>query len=169
MSQEFTNHTKVAAKEGFFVGARGNEIGVINKDRAFTLGDTTIETTDRIKKVAKVALGAADTGGGVLSWQNPEGEAIIITRVLIDVTTKATAACTIDVGTTATNGTTSSDNLVDGADIHTAVGVFDNIDNAGTNGKSKQKLAADKWVTGSRASGAAAGTVGFAYIEYVII
>lgn len=119
-------------------------------------------------KVAKVALGAADTGGGVLAWQNPEAGSIIVQRVLIDVTTAATGACTIDVGTTAVSATTLSDNLIDGADIGTAAGVFDNITDKGSNGKSKQKLAAGKWVTGSKASGAAAGTVGFAFIEYVV-
>lgn len=128
-----------------------------------------LDDDSQVVKVAKVSLGAADTGGGVFSWQNPEGKAIIVQRVLVDVTTAATGACTIDVGTTATNATTSSDNLIDGADIGTATGVFDNYDNSGTNGKTKQKLADGKWVTGSRASGAAAGTAGFAYIEYVVI
>lgn len=137
-------------------------------------GSLDVDSSEEINapglvKVAKVALGALDTGGGVLAWQNPEGAAIVIQRILLDVTTKATGACTIDVGTTATNATTSSDNLIDGKDIHTAAGVFDNFDDAGDNGKSKQRLASGKWVTGSKASGAAAGTVGFAYIEYVVI
>jgi hypothetical protein len=44
--------------------------------------------------------------------------------------------------------------------------VKDNLGDAGTNGKTRQKLAAGKWVTGSVASGAAAGLVGFAYIHY---
>lgn len=126
-------------------------------------------TTERAVKVARVALGATDTGGGVLAWQNPETSSIIITRIELDVTTKATAACTVDVGTTATNATTSSDNLVDGLDVGTAAGTFNNIDDKGTNGKSHQKLASGKWVTGSRASGAATGLVGYAYIHYFII
>lgn len=126
-------------------------------------------TFDRSTKIAKVALGAADTGGGVLSWQNPEAVSIIITRIVLDVTTAATAACTIDVGTTATNATTSVDNLIDGLDINAAAGVFDNITDKGTNGKARQKLAAGKWVTGSKASGAAAGTVGSAYIHYSLV
>jgi len=116
--------------------------------------------------IAKVALAALDTGGGVLAWQNPEAVSIIIDRIEFDVTTKSTAASTVDVGTTATNATTSSDNLMDGLDVGTAAGVFDNLGDAGTNGKAKQKLAAGKWVTASKASGACAGLVGYAYIHY---
>ena len=125
-------------------------------------------TYDRSPKMAKVALAALDTGGGVFAWANPEAVSILITRVLLDITTKATAACTVDVGTTATSATTSSDNLLDGVDVGTAAGLFGSINEAGTNGKSRQKLAAGKWVTGSMASGAAAGLVGSAYIEYYL-
>ena len=123
-------------------------------------------TFDRLVKIARVALTALDTGGGVAAWANPEAGSIIINRVEIDVTTKATAACTVDIGTTATNATTSSDNLIDGLDTGTAVITADNITDKGTNGKSRQKLATGKWVTASMASGAAAGTVGFLYIFY---
>jgi hypothetical protein len=121
---------------------------------------------DRTVKVARVALAEVDTAGGVFAWANPEATSIIVTRVVLDVTTAATGACTIDVGTTATSATTLSDNLIDGLDINAAAGVFDNITDKGTNGKARQKLAAGKWVTGSKASGASAGTVGFAYIHY---
>lgn len=116
--------------------------------------------------IAKIALGVADTGGGVLSWVNPHSYAIVINRIEIDVTTKTTGACTADFGITATNATTSNDGLIDGLDIGTATGLFDNITDKGTNGKSRQKLAVGSWVTGSKASGAAAGLVGFVYIHY---
>lgn len=119
-----------------------------------------------VPQIAKVALAALDTGGGVLSWQNPEGVAIIIQRVELDTSVVATAACTIDVGTTASSATTTSDNLIDGLDVNAALGTFDNITDKGTNGKSRQKLAAGKWVTGTKASGAAAGLAGYAYIHY---
>lgn len=128
-----------------------------------------LASADRVTKVAKVALGAADTGGGVLAWVNPEIASIIITRIVLDITTKSTVACTIDVGATATSATTTIDNLIDGLDINTAAGVFDNFEDQGTNGTSRQKLASGKWITASKATGAAAGTVGFAYIHYVVL
>lgn len=124
---------------------------------------------DRLPKTAKVALAAVDTGGGVFSWANPESSNILISRVMIDVTTAATAACTIDVGHTATSATTSSDTLLDGLDVNSAAGVFDNITNAGTNGKAVQRLASGKWITASKASGATAGIVGYAYITYHVV
>lgn len=129
-----------------------------------------IKYADRMTKVVKVALAALDTGGGVLAWQNSEeGASIIVTRIILDITTKATAACTLDAGTTATSAATSSDNLIDGLDANAAIGTFDNLSNAGTNGKARQKLADGKWVTISKATGAAAGIVGYAYIEYIVV
>ena len=125
-------------------------------------------TFDRGVKVAKVALGHADTGGGIFAWANPEAGTILIPRVIINVTTIATSACSISVGTTASSATTSSANLIDTLDVHSATGTFDNITDASTNGKARQRLAAGKWVTASVASGASAGLVGSLYIEYIV-
>jgi len=118
--------------------------------------------------IARVALGVLDTGGGVLAWQNPEAVAIVIDRVELDVTTISTGAGTLSVGTTAVSAATLSANLIDGLDVHVA-GLYDNIGDAGTLGKAKQKLAVGKWLTGSKASGAMAGLAGYAYIHYHII
>ena len=98
-----------------------------------------------------------------------KGASIIVTGLVLDVTTASTGACTLDCGTTATSATTKIDNLIDGLDVNAAAGVFDNITDKGTNGVSRQKLASAKWVTGSVASGASAGIVGFAYIRYIVI
>jgi hypothetical protein len=122
-----------------------------------------------VPRVAKVALAAVDTAGGLFAWQNPEAGAIAIKRVFLDVTTKTAAAATADVGTTATSAATLSDNLIDGLDINAATGLFGNLGNPGTNGKTSQRLASGKWVTGSIASGASAGIVGSAYVEYVVL
>jgi hypothetical protein len=118
---------------------------------------------DRGTKTARIPLTAADTGGGLFAWQNPEAGAILIKRILTN------GACTADIGTTTVDATTSSDNLIDGISLASSAKVVDNLDDTdnGTNGKTKQKLAAGKWVTGSAASGASAGLVGFAYIEYI--
>lgn len=118
------------------------------------------------KGAYKAALGAADAAGGVLSLANPEGVDIIVTRLVLDVTTAASAACTVDAGIAA-NGTTSSDNLIDGCDVNAAAGVFDNTKNVGSNGKGVQKWSPSQYLTISKASGAAAGLAGSAYVEYV--
>lgn len=146
------------------------QLGVKVTSTAAELNKSTLlASADRIEKIAKVALGVADTAGGVLSWANPEASAIIIDKIVVDVTTVSTGACTMDFGTTAVSATTTSDNLIDALDTNSAIITADNITDKGTNGKSRQKLASGKWVTGSKASGAAAGTVGFAYIHYTVI
>ena len=120
-------------------------------------------------KCAKVALGSDDTPGGILRWQNPESNPIVVVRIVIDRTAGSTGACTADFGATA-NGMTSSDNLMDGVDVGAVPGIEDNIDDKGTNGKARQRLdapsGATNYVTGSTATGAAAGLVGNAYIFY---
>lgn len=116
----------------------------------------------------KAPLAAVATDGGVLAWKNPEPGAILVTRLILDVTTTATGACTLDAGTAA-DGTTSNDGLLDGVDVGTAAGVFDNLGNAGSNGRARQRLAAGSYVTVSQASGAVAGLVGSALIAYVVL
>ena len=118
------------------------------------------------EKTVKIALIAADTAGAALAWQNPEAGAILVTGVVVDVTTKSTGAGTLSIGTAA-NGTTSAANLIDTLDVGTAAGLFDNNTDKGTNGKTRQKLAAGQYITGSRASGALAGLAGNAYITYI--
>jgi hypothetical protein len=112
----------------------------------------------------KVALGHADTAGGVLSLANPEGIDLIVTKLVIDVTTAATAACTVDAGIAA-NGTTSADNLIDGQDVNAASGAFGSP--SGSNGKSAKFWKSTEYLNISKASGAAAGLAGYAYIEYI--
>jgi len=135
-------------------------------------GGLVIEQAAERIRFERVALGVADTAGGVLAWQNPEDAAIIVLRLALDITTKTTGACTLDCGPAA-NGTTLNATLIDGLDANAATGVFDNIEDAGATGKSTAKLAANgggtDWVTGSKASGAAAGLVGYAYIYYLVI
>jgi len=118
------------------------------------------------KGAYKAALGVADTGGGVLSLLNPEGVDLIITRLVLDVTTKATAACTLDAGVAAA-ATTSNDTLINGIDVNAAAGVFGNIDDKAGNGQAVIRWESDYYLTISMASGAAAGLVGNAYIEYI--
>jgi len=131
-------------------------------------GTNASSKVNRLIQCERVALAALDTAGGVLAWANPTGSSIIVNRIIFDVTTKSTGACTIDVGVAA-DGTTSNDTLMDGLDIGTAAGVFDNVENQGTNGVGAVKLTSTKYITASKATGAAAGTVGFAYIYYHII
>jgi hypothetical protein len=140
--------------------ATGAEVNVLDVS-----ANSAADTTSVVYR-AKVALAAVDTAGGVFAWQNPTGAAIIVDRVVLDVTTVATGACTVDVGMTPTSAVTSADNLIDGVDVNAATGLFSNLSAPGTNGTEEQKVAAGKWVTASKATGASAGIVGSATILY---
>lgn len=116
--------------------------------------------------LARVALTAATVtdGGAVLSVANPEGIDLLITRFILNVTTQSSGAATVDAGIAA-NGTTSNDTLIDGKSVATA-GVFDNIEDQGTNGKSTVKWGASQYLTVT-ASATVAGLVGEALIQYI--
>lgn len=136
---------------------------------AVALASGALNPLDRAIKCDVVAIsGAALQAANLTLWTAP-ADAIIL-RVLLDVTTVATAACTVDIGYTATTATTSSDTLLDGVDVNAAVALFDSMNaalDAGANAKA-QKAASGKWITADSASGDATGLVANAYIFYVL-
>lgn len=119
---------------------------------------------DKVFAIERVALAAVDTAGGFFAWL--PGFACIVGPVIVHMTTKTTGASTIDVGIAA-NVTTLSDTLIDGLNGTAAAGAFSSIDSKGTNGAAFRACGATEAVTGSIASGASAGIVGFAYIPYI--
>lgn len=114
----------------------------------------------------KVALTAATTTavGGVLKLLNPESVDLIITKLILDIITPSTGAATVDAGVD-DDGATNSDTLIDGKSVATA-GVFDNIEDQGTNGRSSVKWPAGYYLV-ITASATTAGMVGNAYINYI--
>jgi hypothetical protein len=164
-----------------------NFSGPINADAGFMINGTQITSTaaeinaiataggalhpvSRIIKCDVVSVsGAALQAANLTLWTAPA--ASIILRVLFDITTVATGACTIDIGYTATSATTSSDTLLDGIDANAAIALFDSGNAAldsGANAKA-QKAASGKWITADSASGDATGMVANAYIFYVLV
>jgi len=104
------------------------------------------------------SLTASDAAGGVFSVENTFGSDMVILRVVLQVTTGASGACTLDVGTAA-DGTTSANTLITGVNVADA-GIFDNIADKGASGTSRLKFASGAFVNASMASGATAGIVG---------
>lgn len=129
------------------------------------------------KGVLQMASGALTSGNAnayAFAWQNPEAGAIIIQRVILDITTAGgTGSSVIDVGR-ASSATTNSDNLLDGVDANAAA-VSDSCDStmAGTNGRSIVKLDAkggtNDYITGRILVANAASLVGKYYIFYMTI
>jgi len=121
-------------------------------------------------KIAVVSLAGGAANAFAFAWQNPETVAILVQRVLVDRDTAGgTATAVIDIGTAA-DATTGSNNLIDGLDAN-ATGLADNISDAGSSGKARQKLDAKDggtdYITGQILVEAAASLAGKVYIEYV--
>jgi hypothetical protein len=136
-----------------------------------TLGDgvalSILNDRQVITEVVAIS-GAALHAANLTLWTAP-AKAIIL-RVLLDVTTVATGACTVDIGYTASTATTSSDTLLDGVDVNAATVLFDSMNAAldsGANAKA-QLAASGKWITADEASGDATGLVANAYIQYYL-
>jgi hypothetical protein len=158
----------VAFNEQVFLGATqltatGAEINAIAD------ADGALHPVDRMVKCDVVAIsGAALQAANLTLWTAPA--ASIVLSVLLDVTTVATGACTVDIGYTAVSATTSSDTFLDGVDVNAAIALFDSGNHAldtGANAKA-QKAASGKWITADSASGDATGLVANAYIFYVL-
>lgn len=126
-----------------------------------------ISVSRGVRVDAYTFTGAELRAANLTAWTAPE--AAIILRATLDITTVATAACTVDVGYTATSATTSSDTLLDGVDANAAIAVFDSMNaalDAGANAKA-QKAAAGKWITIDEASGDATGMVATLWVEWM--
>ena len=104
------------------------------------------------------SLTASDAAGGVFSVENTYGTDLVILRVVLQVTTGTSGACTLDIGTAA-DGTTSAATLIAGLDVADA-GVYDNIADKGSSGTSRLKFGSGGFVNASMKTGATAGIVG---------
>jgi len=104
----------------------------------------------------------------VASLKNPWGIDVVITRCLVNVTTIATAAATVDIGVAA-DAVTSNDGLLDGLDVHGGTGVFDNLNDTdnGTNGKLMKLWPAGTYLNVGKAGGNVTGLVGKVLIQAV--
>lgn len=121
-------------------------------------------------KLVSMALTAGAADSIAFAWQNPESTAILVQRVLVDLTTAGgTATAVIDIGPT-TSATGTSNALIDGLDVN-QTGLFDNIDDQGTGGAATARLDAmggtTDYITGKILVEAASALVGNVYIEYV--
>lgn len=124
------------------------------------------------RRVKRVALVGGLANAIAFAWQNPEDKAILVTKVLVDETTAGgTATAVLDIGVVA-DAVSTADTLIDGMDAN-AVGLYDNITDKGTNGKSRQKMDAmdgtNDYITGKILVANASALAGYAYIEYILV
>jgi len=119
-------------------------------------------------KWVKVDLAGGSANDFAFAWQNPESSKIIVDRVILRVTTAGGSGATMDIGV-AGDATTNGDDLIDGVDISSA-GIFDNISDGGTNGKSRQvvdeKGGTNDYITGQILGADSPNLAGSVYIHY---
>lgn len=108
---------------------------------------------------------ASTAGGGIVSQANPEGEDLIITRLVCDRQVKSSGAATVDIGV-GSSATTSYDNLIDGMAAGATEAIHDNVTDGGTNGKARQIWESDGFLTMSGGA-TTAGLKGNLYVEYL--
>jgi len=135
--------------------------GVLQIKEAGTSKSNGIQRDDMGKTAGfwiQGSLTASDSAGGVFSEENTYGSDLVITRVILQVTTGASGACTLDIGTAA-DATTSGNNLITAVDVADA-GIFDNIADKGASGTSRLKFGSGGFCNGSLDAGATAGIVG---------
>ena len=109
----------------------------------------------------QVAVEDSTTSGQILAIQNPNPYPVIVELTEVYIKAIPDGACSLDIGV-AVDGSTSSDNLMDGIALHTAPvnTVYNNIEDPGTNGKYGQYCPAGYYVTATVASGDAEGFEG---------
>ena len=114
----------------------------------------------------KGSLTASDAAGGVFSEENSYGSDLVVLRVVIMVSTGASdSSVRVDIGTAA-NATTSADTLIDNLNV-SDIGLYDNLDDKGTNGNTVLKWGNNQFINASRAAGATSGLVGTYAIQVI--
>ena len=126
----------------------------------------------RAFKVAKVALTAGVANAFAFAWQNPESNAVLVTRVIVDITTAGgTATAVMDVGVVA-NATSTAADIFNDIDLNSAA-ISDNLLVAGTGQGGVHKLdengGTTPYITGKILTEKAEALVGNVYIIYTEI
>lgn len=115
------------------------------------------------------ALAAGLVNTYAFTWQNPESVAVLVERVIIDITTAGgTATAILDVGVVA-NATSTAADIVNDLDLD-ATGICDHmlVAGAGLGGVHKvdENGGTNDWITGKIITEAASSLVGKYYIQY---
>lgn len=133
----------------------------LNQTSPNSVAPNVIGTESFLVKLALASL--ADSGAVVASIANPFGESVIIEQAILDITTVATGASTLDIGPAA-DEETASDTLFDGLNANAATGSFSSHVSGGTNGLGSRKWTSSQYVTVKDASGSPVGLVGALYL-----
>ena len=137
-----------------------------------TGGIYTQPTDIKTLKIAKVVFTNGAANAVAFAWQNPETNKILVVRVVVDVTTAATLAATLNIGVSADAVTDASDIMA--AFPINAIAVKDHLTVAAGIGKGgvyklDEKDGTTDYITGTIKAQNSATTVANIYIQYIEI
>jgi hypothetical protein len=140
-------------------------------DGELLAGADELNDAGRYGRNQKIFVGSLSSAAAaddiVFSWENSEGEAVVITRVIVDITKAGgTATATIDAGSAA-DATTGSDNLLTGGDANTTA-TYDSLDIANEGVATFVKVPDGECVNGQIKTEKAEDLEGKYYIFYAV-
>jgi hypothetical protein len=115
----------------------------------------------------KTALVAAVTTGvgDVLKLQNPEGDDLAITQAIVNVKTKSTGACSLNVGiSAAVSGSSGAADLFSALNVGAAAGTFNS---QLTSGSAMVLWPKDRYLVITPSSGSATGLDADLFLDYI--
>lgn len=125
-------------------------------------------SNESVVNTYKVAItGAAGSTGVFSSTANPFGASVLVHHTVLRITTQSGAASTLDIGIGA-DATTSNDTQIDGLSGATA-GIFNSVNNKGTNGGACQLWTTSTYLNVAEASGNVDGLVATLIVHYTLL
>lgn len=103
-------------------------------------------------RVARIPLANANDDGFIGELENEDDNTRVIVDAVLNLTTAAGQAGTVDIGVTDTSEA-SADTLLDGIDVNASADIFSPLEDAGTNGGIMRDWVPGDFVTISEASG----------------
>jgi hypothetical protein len=147
----------------------GKDLFVVGGPASIT-GVTTGQPPVQYRGVFTVKIPLSTTGQGtaaaLATWQNTTPDRLIVGHTYIDITTAQTPTCFISVGVG--GSALSIDTILIDSLSCNATGVFDNITEKGTAGKSRVAIPANSFVNViTSALGSATSVVGIVYLDMI--
>lgn len=151
--------TTAADASSIEVSTTTGKLGIVSAGTSLSNGVQRAQVSKFAGYWLQGDLVATDTAGGILEVQNTYGTTLIVTRAIIQLDTVSSGACTIDVGVGDESGAVY-DTLIDGLDVRSDTGAFDNVGSGGTNGDSVHTWGSTQYISASKKTGAASGLAG---------
>jgi hypothetical protein len=149
------------------VSSSTGKLGIVSAGSSLANGVQRAQVSKFAGYWIQGTLTAATGNAGALSIQNTYGSNLIVTRALVYLTALVGSAATLNVGV----GSASDDdydNLIDGLNVNSATGSYDNLEDHGSSGKATMLWPTTQYITATLAAGEGAGSFAGKYAIHVI-